>query len=347
MIKKFQIENFRNIRHCSLHLSDGFNFFIGDNGAGKTSILEAMNYIVRGQSFRTKNLSRIINDQSEFFQLLATLESGAVLGMRRSPSEISARLNRLPVKKLSTLAKTLPLFLITPNTHELIERGPEHRRRFIDWGLFHVEPGYGKIIREYRRVLRQRNAALQIHPRQSVAWEPGLITCAERVNIIRNDYVAKLTPIFIDIYMRLTGSNQITLVYLSGWRQGATFSEQLHDKKRVDGERGFTSVGPHRADILIKIDDIPAREVLSRGQQKMAVVALVLAQASLASADHIPILLIDDLSSELDTDHQSKLFQLIQKSRTQTIITSVNSNLHRMVDDSAMFHVEHGMVSMK
>ena len=347
MFKKFQIENFRNIRHCSLHLSDGINFIIGDNGAGKTSILEAINYIARGQSFRTKNVSHIINHQSDYFQLVATLETGVVLGMKRSPSEIIARLNRLPIRKLSTLAKSLPLFLITPNTHELIERGPEYRRRFIDWGLFHVEPGYGKTIQEYRRVLKQRNAALRMNSSQSVIWDPGLIKCAEKVNALRNAYIKKIAPIFTDLYRKLTGSNNITLVHLSGWKQGTLFSEQLREKQEIDRERGFTSVGPHRADVSIKVDGIVARDVLSRGQQKMAVIALVLAQASLVSVTNIPILLIDDLTSELDKEHQSKLFQLIHESHSQTIITSVNSTLVEMVDDYALFHVEHGVVSRK
>lgn len=345
MFKTFQIENFRNISQATLHLSDGFNFIIGDNGAGKTSILEAMTFIARGQSFRTKNVSNIIKNQSDFFQLLATLDKDLLLAMKRSPSEIVARLNRLPVKKLSTLAQRLPLFLITPNTHELIERGPEYRRRFIDWGLFHVEPCYGKVMREYRRILKQRNAALQKIPSQSNAWDPGLIKCAERVNAMRSGYVEKITPIFIDIYSRLTGSRDISLLYQSGWKQGRLFSDQLHEKRVIDGERGFTSVGPHRADITIKVDGVTAREVLSRGEQKMVVIALVLVQVALASESHTPVLLIDDLSSELDAEHQYKLFQLLQEFKTQTIITAVNFNQHDLVDDFAMFHVKHGVVS--
>jgi DNA replication and repair protein RecF len=345
MFKQFQIQDFRNIRHCSLDLSEGFNFFIGDNGAGKTSILEAMNFIARGKSFRTKNISCVINNQSDFFQLIATLERGTLLGMKRSPSEITARLNRLPVKKLSTLAKSLPLFLITPNTHDLIERGPEYRRRFIDWGLFHVEPGYGKIIQEYRRVLKQRNAGLQLKPSQLDVWDPGLIKCADKVDVIRKAYIKKISPIFSDIHMRLTALRNITLSYHSGWKQGVIFSEQLYAKRSVDGERGFTSVGPHRADVYIKVDGVNAREILSRGQQKMTVIALVLAQAALASENNTPTLLIDDLSSELDTDHQSRLFQLIRESKAQSIITSVNLTIDQIPHDSLMFHVEHGVVS--
>ena len=345
MFKQFQIEHFRNIQHCSLHLSDGFNFVIGDNGAGKTSILEAINYIARGQSFRTKNVSHIINHQSEYFQLIATLKTGPILGMRRSSSEIIARFNRSPIKKLSTLAKCIPLFLITPNTHELIERGPEYRRRFIDWGLFHVEPGYGEITREYRRALKQRNAALRITHTQSDVWNPILIRSAEKVDNLRKSYINEIFPIFTDLFGKLTAASEITLDYQSGWKQGELFSDQLVEKSRIDQERGFTSVGPHRADVNIKVNGIAAREVLSRRQQKIAVIALILAQASLAKKTSIPLLLIDDLSSELDLEHQSKLFHLIQKIHSQTIITSVDSSILQLVDDYALFHVEHGVIS--
>lgn len=347
MFKKIQIENFRNIRNSTLHLSDGMNFIIGDNGAGKTSILEAINYIARGKSFRSKSVSHIINHQSEYFQLVATLETGTVLGMRRTVSEIVARLNYQPIKKLSTLAKSIPLFLITPNTHELIERGPEYRRRLIDWGLFHVELGYGKVIHEYRRVLKQRNAALNANSKQLKVWEPVLIQRAEKVDYLRKDYIKKITPKFIHLFECLTGSNEISLTYHSGWKKGSLFSEQLREKRVVDKERGFTSVGPHRADVSIKVCDTLAREVLSRGQQKMAVIALVLSQAELASESYIPVLLIDDFSSELDAEYQFKLFQLIKESHSQTIITSVNSALLEMVGDYKLFHVKHGVVSQK
>lgn len=347
MFKEFQIEHFRNIKHCSLKLTDGLNFIIGDNGAGKTSILEAMNYIARGQSFRTKNVSHIINQESEHFQLLARLESGSLLGMRRSSNEIIARLNSLPIKKLSTLAKSIPLFLITPNTHELIERGPEYRRRFIDWGLFHVEPHYAKTIREYRRVLKQRNAALRMNSTETVVWDPGLIRCAEKVDDLRSNYINKITPVFLDLYEKLTDASQISIDYQSGWKQGKLFSDQLLKKMAIDSERGFTSIGPHRADINISVNGVAARDVLSRGQQKIAVIALILAQASLVTQTNRPILLIDDLSSELDAEHQAQLLRMVRKLHSQIIITSVNSSILQMVDDYGLFHVEHGLVSKK
>lgn len=344
MIKKFQIENFRNISAATLNLTADFNFLIGDNGAGKTSILEAMTFIARGRSFRTKNISHIIKEQRDHFQLVATLDRDVILGMRRSRSEIIVRRNSLPVKKLSTLAKNIPLFLITPNSHELIERGPEYRRKFIDWGLFHVEPGYGEVMQEYRRVLKQRNACLQLSQPQYSVWNSALSRVAEKIDRYRKSYINQITPLFMHTYSRLTGIDSVTLTYKSGWRQGTAFMEQLNEKNEVDVIRGYTSVGPHRADVSIKIDGLIAREILSRGQQKIVVISLILAQASLASKDISPVLLIDDLSSELDAEHQRKLFQLISENYTQTIISSVNADVIDMVDESTVFHVEHGVV---
>lgn len=347
MLKKFHIENFRNISQATLDLSTEYNFLIGDNGAGKTSILEAMTFIARGHSFRTKNISNIIKDHRDYFQLVATLEKDVILGMRRSQTEIIARLNSLPVKKLSTLAKNLPLFLITPNTHELIERGPEYRRKFIDWGLFHVEPGYGKVMQEYRRILKQRNAALQLklNHTHSKVWDPGLIKSAETIDKFRKCYIGRITPVFNGIYSRLSASKSISLSYQSGWRKGSTFMEQLQDKFKIDVDRGFTSVGPHRADIVIKSDGSIAREILSRGQQKIVVISLILAQASLVPQISSPILLIDDLTSELDIEHQKNLIDLISENHHQTIISSVNSDVVHLVNNPAVFHVEHGSVS--
>lgn len=347
MFKLFQIEYFRNIKQCSLQLDEGVNILIGENAAGKTSILEAMHYIARGQSFRTKNVSHIINQKSDYFQLLATMDTGSILGMRRSTSEIIARLNREPIKKLSTLAKCIPLFLITPNSHELIEKGPEYRRRFIDWGLFHVEPGYGKIIQEYRRVLKQRNAALRASPSECSVWDPGLVRCAENLDQLRDSYIKKLSPIFIRIYKELVSKSMISLHYAPGWRQGTSLSDLLKEKLSIDAERGFTSIGPHRADLSIKVDGVIARDVLSRGQQKMAVVALIIAQTKLASEFIVPILLIDDLSSELDIEHQAKLMYLIRDIRCQTIITTVNPSILEMATNYSLFHVERGIVSLR
>ena len=342
MFKRFQIENFRNIHTADIELSPSFNIIIGGNGAGKTSLLEALTFMARGQSFRTKNISSIINAKSEYFQLIAELESRSILGIRRYPNDMTARMNGETVTKLSRLAEHLPLFLITPNSHELLESGPEYRRRFIDWGLFHIDPRYGKITKEYRRILKQRNAALQRSRRETDIWAPALIRSAESIDQYRKAYLTKITPLFLSLFSRLTDPKELTLSYHSGWRHGASFAAQLSEKYQLDEERGYTSVGPHRADIVLRFGNTLAREVLSRGQQKIAVIALILAQATLASSGRVPILLIDDLTSELDHIHLARLIQYIRKSSFQSIMTSVSASPLSLMPDSRVFHVEHG-----
>ena len=199
-------------------------------------------------------------------------------------------------------------------------------------------------MQEYRRVLKQRNACLQLSQPQYSVWDFALSRVAEKIDRYRKSYINQITPLFMHTYSKLTGIDSVTLTYKSGWRQGTTIMEQLKEKIEVDVIRGFTSVGPHRADVSIKIDGLIAREILSRGQQKIAVISLILAQASLASKDSSPVLLIDDLSSELDAEHQRKLFQLVSENYTQTIISSVNSDVVDLVDESTVFHVEHGVV---
>lgn len=342
MFKRFQIENFRNIHTADIELSPSFNIIIGGNGAGKTSLLEALSFMGRGQSFRTKTISSIINAESNYFQLIAELDNRSILGIRRYPNDMTARMNGETVTKLSRLAEQLPLFLITPSSHELLESGPEYRRRFIDWGLFHIDRGYGKTMKEYRRTLKQRNAALQLSKREADIWAAALIRSAERIDQYRKAYLKKLTPLFLTLYGRLTDPKELSLSYYSGWRHGSSFAEQLSEKFRLDEERGYTSVGPHRADIVLKIGNSLAREVLSRGQQKIAVIALILAQTTLASNGRVPILLIDDLTSELDQLHQSRLIQYIRQSSFQSIITSISSTPLSLMPETRVFHVEHG-----
>ncbi|MEN8212899.1 MAG: DNA replication/repair protein RecF [Pseudomonadota bacterium] len=344
MFTQFQIENFRNIAQATLQFSSGFNLIVGDNGAGKTSILEAMAFLARGQSYRTTKISSLIKEQCDYFQLLARLDSGEVLGLRRSASEMTARMNGLAVTKQSAIAQCIPLYFISPGSHELIEGGPEYRRRFIDWGVFHLEQGYSKLMQEFRRTLKQRNAALQSNNPTS-PWDSGLIRCVEKIDKIRKAYVEKITPLLLGNFNHLTDMDGISLSYHPGWRQGEEYAEQLTEKLAIDRERGFTSIGPHRADLMIKVDGVLAREYLSRGQQKLAVIALILSQAALSSQHKIPLLLIDDLASELDKSHQLKLLHLIGESECQTVITSTSNDMFEGNDQATMFHVEHGSVA--
>ena len=345
-LKKIQIRDFRNISSAELEFADTFNIITGDNGAGKTSLLEAVSFLARGKSFKTSNSASLIQQGKDEFLILATGDHHEKLGLRRSGNTTQVRLNGQPVNRLSDLVRLMPLLVITPNTHELIERGPDQRRQFIDWGLFHVEQSYAKEMQLFRKALRQRNAVLKSDFESAIYWEKGLAAHGERIDRYRQAYIKLLEPLFIETLAHFQTVADLTLDYLPGWNRERGLLEHLASRRESDRRSGNTSVGPHRGDLFLGFERVPARERLSRGQQKLVVMALILAQASLlATKGNMPVILIDDLPSELDSDHQRTLLDLLNRTPSQKIITSIDAGLGNLVQEARLFHVEHGVVS--
>ena len=346
-LKKIQIRDFRNIRSAELELADTFNFITGDNGAGKTSLLEAVSFLARGKSFKTSNSASLIQTGKSDFLILATGDHHEKLGLRRTPTDTQVRLNGQAVNRLSDLVRLIPLLVITPNSHELIERGPDQRRQFLDWGLFHVEQSYAKEMQLYRKALKQRNAVIRSDFDSVVYWEKGLATHGERVDRYRLAFIEQLEPLFQETLGHFAGITDLYLGYDPGWNREKGILEHLAARRESDRKTGSTSVGPHRADLVLKIGNTPARERLSRGQQKLVVISLIVAQARLlGSQGSMPTILVDDLPAELDRDHQKTLLQLLAIIPSQKLITSIDPNPASYVRDYRLFHVEHGEVCL-
>lgn len=347
-LKKVHIKNFRNITSAELELGDGFNYIVGDNGAGKTSLLEAISYVARGKSFKTSTTRSLIQDGKDLFLIVGTGDKNEILGLRKTEKDIHVRLNGQPLNRLSDLAKLVPLFVITPSTHELIERGPDQRRQFIDWGLFHVEPIYAKQMQNYRKALKQRNAGLRTDMVAASYWDKGLAEYGEIVDKFRAVFIKQLTPLFLDTVKRFEKIEGLSLEYKPGWNKEKSLLKQLQDKAQSDKKTGNTSVGPHRADLIIKLNDVPAKERLSRGQQKLVVTSFVIAQARLLGKHGLnPTILVDDLPSELDYNHQLTLLKLLNAIPSQKIITSIDDHICRFGNERKVFHVEQGTVTVQ
>ncbi|MEJ2308424.1 MAG: DNA replication/repair protein RecF [Gammaproteobacteria bacterium] len=345
-LKSIQIRNFRNIESAELELGADFNYIIGDNGAGKTSLLEAISYIARGKSFKTANSNSLILDGKEMFEIVAYGNQNEILGLRRTKSDIHVRFNGQPLNRLSDLARHVPLLVITPSTHELIERGPDQRRQFIDWGVFHVEPGYTGQMQAYRKALKQRNATLRQGTVPASYWDGSVVDFGEKIDRARSRFIDELTPYFLDTVKSFAKINGVSLEYMPGWNRAKGLQQHLKEKLIIDSRSGNTSVGPHRADITIRIDDALARERLSRGQQKLVVISFVISQARLLGEHGLkPMILIDDLPSELDMTHQSTLLRLLHGIPSQKIITSIDDRITQFGDNPAVFHVEQGHVT--
>ena len=356
-VNSLDIINLRNIASAQINPDPRLNFFTGDNGAGKTSILEALAVLSKGRSFRSGQVSSLIGPELPHFQVISKIEAQSgthhQLGMQRSGDQWSARHNGENVSQLSELTELLPYVLLEPSSHLLVSGPPDGRRKYLDWGVFHVKHSFLLLWRRYNRTLKQRNAALRQSNRLVVeSLNPQLIALGEELHLARRKHVEALKvvldetlPIFNET---LTG---VVLDYRKGWA-GDSLDDAIKHSFQRDMDRGATGPGPHKADLMLNLNGSPAKERLSRGEQKAMTAAMILAQAQMISeTGNPPLLMLDDLSSELDEDHLIKVLSHglklgVQVWLTGTVLKPSVLECSEVKGESAtMFHVKHGEVS--
>lgn len=347
-IESVTIEDFRVIEHVELDLSPGVNLIWGDNGAGKTSILEAVFVAARGRSFRHQEAGPFIRtgtDQSRIVTHL--LDDGGrthVLGVERGSTEQRVRLDGQDLNRRSEQVRALPLLLLTPNSHALIEGPPELRRRYLDLGMFHVEQHYQRWYSDYHRALRQRNAALRHQSAAATSWDGVLCEAAQALGDARHRYVDELAIACADVLADIAPDVQVQIKLRSGWDDASSLVDQLTQRLEVDRRQGFTGVGPHRADIVIRAAQSAAAKRLSRGQQKLVILALTLGQARVLER-HTgirPVLLLDDLPAELDRGHRDRVMGFVEQWAGQALISAVEPDSLGLPSNARVFHVEQG-----
>lgn len=326
---RMQVTDFRCLHQGALELDPQLTLISGANGSGKTSLLEAMYLLGRGRSFRSRKLRLLIRAGAERFIVFGEVESGGrriALGVEASDDGVRARMGGERVESLAALALTLPVQIIDPEVHRLIEEGPSQRRRFLDWGVFHVEPTFVRHWQQYQHVLRQRNAALRNgQPRELVsAWDADLTQYAELLTAARRRYVSMLAPIAADIAARLLGM-RLSLSYRTGWPRELEFAQALQRSWQHDQEVGATQVGPQRAELNILLEGVSARDRVSRGQQKLLAASLLLAQIKLFGPESPaqPLLLLDDPAAELDESHLRALIREVRGEPLQLVVTTL------------------------
>jgi DNA replication and repair protein RecF len=345
-----RIHNLRNIREIEIEPEWGINLIWGPNGSGKTSILEAIYLLGRGRSFRGRESRPLIHDGADCLDLYAKIEHGPGehigLGLRKGIDGTEARVGSSSIKKISDLARTLPIYILTPQSHEILERGPQYRRRFVDWGVFHVEHHYREIAERYRRILQQRNAALRERRSDASVWSSELGEAGERLEQVRSGYLQKLRVAIETIMRKLSPESELQLEWRRGWSAEASLEEALAGSLERDRTRSYTSVGPNRADLVVRVDGERVERRASRGQQKLIVAAMTIAQATLTKegggAD--PVILVDDLPAELDSENRQKLMEILQQAGLQIFVTGVERGSFQGMGVEQVFHVEHGAV---
>ncbi len=354
-LSQLQIKNFRNLEEIQLTPVQGVNLIFGDNASGKTSLLESIYYLSHIRSFRTQHVTDLILRESPYLQLVAQIETPEhqiiPLGIRRSRNRSEIRVNKLPVKRVSDIAAQFPVLAIHPDSYKLITGSPSQRRQYLDWGVFHVEHGFFKAWQRFNKSLMQRNASLKSKQKFDVCrlWNNEIHNTAHHIDKLRQQYFEKLKPYFNDLTEQFFIPDIIHIEYKRGWPIDMDLSDLLEQNLQKDRLKGYTYYGPHRAEIIIKVNGRSAQTCISRGQQKTLVALMRLAQAMqfTDTTNTSCVLLYDDLAAELDVNHRTKILSVLSKMNIQLFLTAIEK---KQIDLSAwqvkkMFHVEHGNLS--
>lgn len=349
MLASFRAEHLRSISTAELELSGGLNLIVGQNGAGKTSLLEAVYLLGRGRSFRTRSNERLITHGEALARVVGQMPGSLlpeIVGIEVTrEGRTTARIGGRTPDSLAELATAFPVQIIDPDIHKLVEEGSARRRRWLDWGVFHVEPGFARDWGRYQRALKQRNAALRQGQADAALWDPELAKAGASITAARRRVADAIAPRWVELCGRLAGI-ELSLQFYAGWDTDQDLEQTLIATLSKDRDRGTTGLGPHRADLRLRQRGRVAREVLSRGQQKLAAVALTLAQLQWLKADYelLPTLLLDDPAAELDADRLAGFIGEVQALETQLIVTTLSADATPLGQPESTFHVEQGRV---
>jgi DNA replication and repair protein RecF len=349
-LSRVQVTDFRCLQSASLDLDPRFTLISGANASGKTSLLEAIYVLGRGRSFRTRRLEHLIRHGAERFIVFGQVDAfgrRVSLGVEGSADGVKAKLGGAKAGSLAELAPLLPVQIIDPEIHRLIEEGPSRRRRFLDWGVFHVEPRFVEDWQRFQQVLKQRNAALKSRQSRAVtaAWDGDLVRHGEALSAARSRYVELLTEPATSTTHNLLGM-QLSLNYRPGWTRELSLSEALQRSWSQDQESGATQVGPHRAELVIRLNDLGVKDRISRGQQKLLAAALLMAQVRLFPQDSPvrPSLLLDDPAAELDNERLTGLIGEVSAQWVQLIVTTLHPEFSEFGTPGLQYRIEDGTV---
>lgn len=349
-LSQLQVTDFRCLQTAQVELDRCFTLISGPNASGKTSLLEAIYVLGRGRSFRTRRLEHLIRNGTESFVVFGevdTVNRRIPMGVEGSPSGIRTRVDGDTPSSLTELALLLPVQIIDPEVHHLIEEGPARRRRFLDWGMFHVEQSFVGHWRRYQQALKQRNAALKSRQPKSVVsiWNSDLLRSGQLLSEARARHVAALRPQAKAIGAKLLGM-ELSLSYRTGWANHLTMLEALDQSWSHDVEAGATQIGPHRAELAIRLDGATVKDRVSRGQQKLLAAAMLIAQIKLFPENSAvqPSLLLDDPAAELDDERLAGLIHEVSAQSVQLIVTTLHSEFAAFGSPGRRYKVAGGAV---
>lgn len=351
-LSQLRLENLRAFAGLTIDLDPRWNVFVGANGAGKTTLLETAYLLSHARSFRSGPRDVLVRHGAEGYSVFGRVDrdggSSSGLGLSRHEGTLEARVNGTAAP-VADLLRMIAVACFEPGSHELISGASEGRRRFLDWGVFHVEQDFLRVWRSFQRALRQRNALLRGSPSAADLdpWDRELALAGATLSSMRAHYFVDFsTAVAASLGGLLPELGRPSVSFETGWRSAEDPLEILAASREDDLRRGFTTRGPHRADWSIAFEHAPRREHLSRGQEKLCALACILAQARVfaQARGEWPVICIDDLASELDGPHQEVLVQSLRAVDAQILITGTHQPeaLAASGISAAMFHVEPG-----
>lgn len=348
-IEELWLANVRNLINVRLDLGPGINVFYGPNGAGKTALFEAIYLLARGRSFRTHRIADLVRHGAEALQVGARLLRGDVdrvtTGVERVGGRLTFRFQGEVVRALSAQARQVPLIYIGPDVTEILSGAPRTRRHWLDWAMFHVEPGYLDVWQDYHRVLKQRNTLLRSSAKASElgGWELAMGRLAQTLDAARLRFLEGVQMQFEE--SGLWDGPALRIRLQSGWPVDRPLEEALAAGRNLDLGYGYTRYGPHRADVEFRLRDRDASRYLSRGESRRLMNLVRMAEARwLALRTAQPaLLLFDDFGAELDSRARAELWNVLNGSTGQVFLNTPVADAKTLFERADfLFHVEHG-----
>lgn len=358
IVTSLELQNYRNYRELSIELSPGTNILYGNNAQGKTNILESVYICATTKSHRGTRDKDIIKFYEEDAHIRMYMERNGVshkidMHLKKSKTK-GVAIDGIPIHKSSELFGLVNVICFSPEDLSIIKNGPSERRRFIDMELCQLDKIYLYDISNYNKVVNQRNNLLKNTMGNSglrdtlEVWDMQLVSYGQQVILKRQAFIEKLNEIVCDIHGRLTGNKEKMILKYEPSTRAEDFAVNLLKRQETDLRLKSTSVGPHRDDISFEIDGIDIRKFGSQGQQRTAALSLKLAEIELVKQmiNDKPILLLDDVLSELDHVRQNYLLESIRNIQTIITCTGLDEFVNKRFSIDRVYKVTDGNIQL-